>query len=151
MEPTSSTPNQPQPVLPPQLGVVSKRRQWARRVGFLIVLVLIAAVSTYLALHSEPISARPAVNAQIEITAARISPVTLRIKAGQSVMWVNQDSEPHQIASDPYPAEDTLPALNSLEPLATGESYTYVFERSGSYTYHDHSHPLAFKGTIIVE
>lgn len=148
MEPTITT-NQAPTSFPDALP--AKKRRWARWLGLFAVLVLIAAVATYLALSSERTAARPAVNAQVEITSAHLSPVTLKIKAGQSVMWVNQDNEPHQIASDPYPSEDSLADLNSMEPLATGESYTYTFEQPGTYTYHDHLHPLALKGTIVVE
>ncbi len=77
------------------------------------------------------------------------SPSTLTIKAGTAVTWTTLDSAPHQIASDPHPAHTDLPGLIS-GTLEEGQSYSFAFDRAGTFGYHCHLHPN-MKGTIIVE
>jgi hypothetical protein len=54
------------------------------------------------------------------------------------------------VASDPYPSNDKLPGLNSQSSLAPNSSFTYIFEQSGTFTYHDAQNPLKVLGTIQV-
>lgn len=147
MEPTSPTSEQPLPTLSPERP---KKGKGMRLLVVVVVVVLLGALAGYF-LMNRGSSASESDTAQVVITAARFTPSTIKIKKGQSVAWVNQDGQAHQIASDPYPSEDLLPALNSQEPLARGESYTFTFDKAGTYTYHDHLNPLALRGTVIVE
>jgi len=87
----------------------------------------------------------------VTITATGFEPETVKVKKGQSVEWVNQDSAPHQVASDPYPDHTSLPHLFVQEPLAEGETFTYTFDTAGTFTYHDQLKPADYKGTVIVE
>lgn len=89
--------------------------------------------------------------AQVSITSTGFVPATINIKTGQQVVWTNTTNSLHQIASDPHPTHTLLPGLDSLEPLKQNETYAFVFESIGTYTYHDHLNPLKFKGTIIVK
>lgn len=87
----------------------------------------------------------------VEITATGFSPQTIKIKSGDQVSFINQDSKPHQIKSDPHPADNLYPFLNTDEILMTNESVTLPFEQSGTFTYHDELNPLEFKGIIIID
>ncbi len=89
--------------------------------------------------------------ATVEITADGFVPATIRVDKGTEITWVNKDKSSHQVASDPHPAHDGLPGLDSQTPLAKNESYAFKFETEGTFTYHDHLDPLKFKGNIIVE
>lgn len=89
--------------------------------------------------------------AEVYITSQGFEPATVKIKKGQSVQWTNRDEAPHQIASDPHPTDDSLPGLNDDIPLNANNSFSYIFEESGTYAYHDELNPLKFNGTIIVE
>ncbi|MSR68635.1 hypothetical protein EXS66_02515, partial [Candidatus Saccharibacteria bacterium] len=84
-------------------------------------------------------------------TADGFEPATVMIKAGASVAWVNIDSNPHQIASDPHPTHSSFPDLYAPEPLGTNDVYSMIFEKAGTYTYHDNLNPYTFKGVVIVE
>jgi plastocyanin len=88
--------------------------------------------------------------AQVEITKNSFSPATLKIAKGDIVVWTNKDTSPHQVASDPYPSNDTVPGLLS-DSLATGDSFSFAFDNTGTFTYHDNLNPLKLKGTIVVE
>ena len=93
----------------------------------------------------------PAPSAQVVITKDGFSPETITVRRGTQVTWTNEDRNPHQIASDPHPAHKNLPGFDSPEPLLLKESYSYTFEKTGTFTYHDHLNPLKLKGTVIVE
>ena len=78
-------------------------------------------------------------------------PATVSVKVGQAVVWTNADSQPHGVASDPYPTDDKLPGLNSgaTQPMLH-DRYSYIFKTVGTYTYHDSKHPSVM-GTVIVK
>lgn len=88
---------------------------------------------------------------EVQITNYGFIPGTISIKKGSSVTWTNQDREPHQVATDPYPIRDNLAGFDSEEALITRDSFTYIFEQSGRYTYHDPLNPQKFKGIVVVE
>ncbi|MDO8551843.1 MAG: cupredoxin domain-containing protein [bacterium] len=108
-----------------------------------LVLILGAAVYWYIAsqIETEPLQkqrsfpilattspAFPKTEANINITSKGFLPATISIKKGAQVIWINQDSKPHQIASDPHPAHSLLPSLVEDEALTKGSSFTYTFE-----------------------
>lgn len=91
------------------------------------------------------------VAAKVEITTSGFSPLTIHVKKGERVTWVNKDEKPHQVASDPHPTGDLLPSLMSEEPLLQDEQYTAIFEKAGTFTYHDYLDPVGYRATVIVE
>ncbi|MDD1656227.1 MAG: cupredoxin domain-containing protein [Methanomicrobiales archaeon] len=87
--------------------------------------------------------------AEVLIRNFAFEPASLTISAGTTVIWTNEDSAPHQVASDPHPAHTDLPELVS-DTLSSGDSYRFTFVKTGTYGYHCHLHPT-MKGTIVVE
>ena len=77
------------------------------------------------------------------------SPSTITVKVGATVTWLNKDSAPHQIASNPHPAHTDLPGLFS-GILSNGQSYSFTFNQTGAFGYHCHVHP-SMTGTVVVE
>ena len=67
----------------------------------------------------------------------------LDVAAGTRVTWTNRDDIPHTVtaAEDPH-------AIRS-PPLDTGESYTRLFARSGTFHYFCSLHP-AMQGMVVV-
>lgn len=92
----------------------------------------------------------PQMQAQVTITDKGFSPATIKVKKGSQVTWTNLDKAPHLVASDPHPTHTLLPGLES-PVLLSNDSYSFIFEKVGSFTYHDHLNPYKFKGTVIVE
>lgn len=86
----------------------------------------------------------------VTITSSGFSPAIITIKAGDSVTWINQDSENHQVDSDPHPVYTDYPPLNGVGLLTPSQQKSLQFPTPGTYHYHDHLNP-EFKGTIVVE
>jgi plastocyanin len=80
--------------------------------------------------------------AQIMITNFNFDPETITIKAGSTVTWTNQDSVAHTVV-----AQD---GSWKSESLAKGTSFSYTFDKPGTYAYICSIHPT-MKGTIIVQ
>jgi plastocyanin len=110
----------------------------------LLFAIIVAALFVWSAIASR--SESP----EVSITANGFEPNTILVSAGTKVTWVNRNSEPHWVASNPHPDHSDLPGLDSEEPLGPGESYSYVFKDSGRFGYHDHLNPET-NGTVIVE
>jgi plastocyanin len=90
-------------------------------------------------------------SAQVSITNTGFVPATVTIKAGQAVTWTNNDTKPHVVASDPYPTDNALANFDSRQNLTTDDHYSSVFDKAGTYTYHDDLNPYALKGTVVVK
>ncbi len=86
----------------------------------------------------------------ISVSADGFSPADVKIKAGESVTWVNNDSASHQVNSNPHPTHTGYPPLNTIGLLKSGESKSLTFPASGKYGFHDHLNP-SFKGSVTVE
>ena len=70
------------------------------------------------------------------------SPSTINIKAGDTVVWTNQDSVQHTVTSD------SGSELNSGF-LSKGQPYSHTFNTPGTYNYHCTPHPN-MKAKVIV-
>lgn len=68
---------------------------------------------------------------------------TLTVKAGDTVVWTQQDSVPHTVTSD------TGSELGS-PTLSVGQTYSHTFTTKGTFTYHCTPHPR-MKATVVVE
>ncbi len=71
-------------------------------------------------------------------------PATLTVAAGTTVVWTNDDSDSHIVRSEADPK-----LLNS-PPLDTGDTFTFTFDKPGSYRYFCSIHPR-MRGTIVVQ
>lgn len=98
-----------------------------------------------------PDTAEQSATASVTISKDGFVPATIRIKKGTTVIWTCQDDSPHQLASDPHPIHEGLAGLDSEEPLAKGDTYSFTFDTIGTFTYHDHLNPLSLLGTVVVE
>ena len=70
------------------------------------------------------------------------APVSLTVKADSTVTWTNNDDEPHSIVSDV--------GLFRSGALDTNESFSFKFDKPGTYRYACSIHPRMV-GTVIVE
>jgi plastocyanin len=71
------------------------------------------------------------------------NPVTLTVKTGTKVTWVNDDVVSHTVTSD------SGNVLNS-GTLSPGQSYSFTFTSEGTFNYYCTLHPM-MKGKIIVK
>jgi plastocyanin len=70
------------------------------------------------------------------------SPVTLTVKSGSTVTWTNRDEEAHTVVSDS--------GLFRSGALDTKDSFSFKFEKAGTYHYLCSIHPKML-GTVVVQ
>ena len=70
------------------------------------------------------------------------APATLTVAAGATVTWTNNDDEPHTVVSES--------GLFRSGALDTNESFSYRFDKPGTYRYACSIHPRMV-GTIVVQ
>ena len=85
----------------------------------------------------------------VTVNANGFAPQTLKIKAGTKVTWINKSGTTANVSSDNHPTHLLYPFLN-LGSFADESSVSVAFDKSGTYTYHNHLNPSQ-KGTVIVE
>jgi plastocyanin len=70
------------------------------------------------------------------------SPMSVTVKAGETVTWANKDDEPHTVVSDN--------GLFRSAALDTDETFSFKFDKPGTYHFACSIHPRMV-GTIVVE
>ena len=92
--------------------------------------------------------------ATITITATGASPRSVTIAAGGRVTFINNDTRPHDMSSNPHPEHTDCPAMAQVGFLTVGQSKT-----SGNFTtprtcgFHDHNRDsdTSLQGTIVIQ
>jgi plastocyanin len=99
-------------------------------------------------------SPTPTPGTTVSITSGGVTPKTLTVARGSQVTFVNNDSRPHDMESDPHPEHTDCPEINQVGTLNPGQSrQTGNLNTARSCGFHDH---LAFengnlRGTIVVQ
>lgn len=81
----------------------------------------------------------------VTIADFNFSPSTIKVKAGDTVTWTNQDTTSHTVTADVKSSD-----APDGPQIAKGETYSFTFKKAGTYTYHCSIHP-SMRGTVIVE
>jgi plastocyanin len=156
MQPTDKPTNEiNQPIVSPEKTSSHKKKLLIVLIVLLAVVVGMVAIilsqsktATNKDRQSTALVDAPAI---VNVTNTGFVPATISIKAGQAIQWTNKDTVNHQVASGPHPSDDALVGLNNDAVMQPEDSFSYTFEKAGTYNYHDELNPLLFKGTIIVE
>jgi len=91
-------------------------------------------------------------------------PAEIRVRAGASVTFRNQSSRPGWPASNVHPIHTDYPdsgifkcgtaeasnIFDACRGIPPGDSWTFKFEQTGRWGYHDHLRP-GFGGLVVVE
>jgi amicyanin len=97
-------------------------------------------------------SAKPAVN---EVQSGTVSmniqdfdfqTEKLKVKVGTKVTWTNKDDARHDVTPD-----SESPDFVASKLLAKGESYSFTFEKPGTYAYHCSPHPYMKASVEVIE
>ena len=86
----------------------------------------------------------------VTISSSGFMPQNITIKAGDTISWMNEDSESHQVQSAVHPTHQLYPPLNTVGLLKSGEKKSLSFPDAGTYKYHDHLNP-SLTGSVTVE
>lgn len=100
----------------------------------------------------------------VTYTDSGYSPRTLKVKVGETVTFKNQSLQAMWPASDFHPThrvysgtslqehcpDTTGTAFDACTEIQPGDSWSFTFNKQGTWKYHDHLSP-SHTGTIIVE
>jgi plastocyanin len=91
----------------------------------------------------------------ITITANGASPTSLTIAPGTRVIFLNSDTRPHNMTSDPHPEHDLCPEINVVGLLSPGQSReTGNLNTVRTCGFHDHDNPppagSRWTGSLII-
>lgn len=96
----------------------------------------------------------PTVNTTtITLTSSGASPRDITVPVGSRVTFVNNDSAPHDMNSDPHPAHTECPDIN-VGFISGGQSRaTNNLNAARTCRYHDHNQPsnTSLQGTIRIQ
>lgn len=101
---------------------------------------------TFMAEHPQPL-------ATITITSSGVEPRDLEVAVGSRVLFINDDSRPHTMNSDPHPLHTDCPEINRVGLLQPGQRReTTPFQTPRTCGYHDHNQSTnqALRGRIVI-
>ena len=114
---------------------------------------LVAVVSAGCGGGSSPPAPSPPTNPNIvTITTAGVSPKQITVDQGARVLFINNDTRPHNMTSDPHPEHDECPAINQvglLQPGQQRETGNMVIVRICGFHDHDNPDNNNLRGQII--
>jgi len=100
---------------------------------------------------SAPAETKPsAKTVAISYTDAGFSPTTVTINKGDSVTFTNNSNSSMWVASGPHPVHTNYPEFDQKTGVTKGQSYTFKFEKAGTWGFHNHQNPSKF-GSVIVK
>jgi hypothetical protein len=109
----------------------------------IIVLILVLFLASCGGGNSSPTTPTPPSNPYaFTLTTSGVSPKELTVPLGTRVLFVNQDSRRHDMASDPHPEHTDCTEINSVGVLTTGQSReTGNLVTAKTCGFHDHDNP----------
>jgi hypothetical protein len=85
------------------------------------------------------------------LTSTGVSPKEMTVAPGTRVLFVNNDSRRHDMASDPHPEHQDCPEINAvgvLQPGQSRETGNLVMVRTCGFHDHDNPPPTTQAGNI---
>jgi len=87
--------------------------------------------------------------ASVVIEGEAFSPQTIKVKKGTKVTWTNKDSIGHNVVADDAKNAAGLPTQNSL--ISKDGTYSFTFDKTGTFSYHCTPHPFMTGVVEVVE
>jgi len=89
----------------------------------------------------------------ITLTSSGASPRDITVAVGSRVTFINNDSQPHDMDSNPHPEHTDCPALNVGFIAAGAQGITLNLTTARTCGFHDHNQPsnTAFQGVIRIQ
>ncbi len=78
------------------------------------------------------------------------TPSEIKIKKGDTVVFKNNSDKYFWPASDIHPTHGIYPEFDPQDAVPPGDSWTFRFNKQGTWRFHDHLSPY-YTGRIIVE
>ena len=100
------------------------------------------AVAVFAAATALPAASAHVAETEVKIDNFAFAPQRVVVKAGTTVIWINDDDIPHTVASSAK--------LFKSNALDTKDKFSFTFTTAGAYEYFCSLHPH-MTGTIVVE
>lgn len=133
----------------PAAGGAGARKKWLI-LGAIAVIIIAAVVGIVLwarASTDQEGTAQYDSIARVTIDENGLTPQIIKVKKGQTILWTNADSKPHQVTAD----EGGPDMLTIDNPMLPNSTFSTSLDQIGTFTYHDATNLNGFKGTVIVE
>ena len=121
---------------------------------FLIVILGIFAISIFsISNNKQAVKNCPKINPVSQTVIMKkdsFEPETLTIPKCTQVVFRNQDNVPRWPASNLHPTHGIYPEFDPQQPTESDHEWSFVFDKVGSWRYHEHLAPST-RGTVIVE
>lgn len=121
------------------------------KTSIIIIVILILVVVSFVGFRyfgssMSPMKSNPPVNLVVPANTVIISgnsfnPGTLTTTVGQKITWTNNDSYAHTVTSDN--------GLFDSGNILAGSSFSYIFTKTGTYTYHCTIHPFMTAKVVV--
>lgn len=85
----------------------------------------------------------------IVLTSDGFSPSEISIKKGTTVTFTTNSNQPFWPASDLHPSHLLYPEFDPRKPIQPDKSWTFTFDKVGTWPFHDHLFP-AYRGRVVV-
>lgn len=85
----------------------------------------------------------------VKLSSIQFMPQNLKISAGSTVKWINDEIVEHYVNTDSHPAHTYFLSQNS-KLLKNGDEFEQVFSEPGIYPYHCSAHAQTMKGSVLV-
>ena len=105
-------------------------------------LLMLIVSCTLVTAADKPTDKKASSRHEVSASGLQFKPATLKIKAGDTVVWTNNDDRDHTVT-----AKDGSFKSDNLRP---GETFEHTFVKSGKFPYGCSYHPR-MKGEISVE
>src|SRR6185436_6078649 len=105
-----------------------------------------------------------AMTAAVTYTASGFSPATVTVKKGGTVTFTQQGGSSMWVATGPHPAHtgydstsrtahctSSYTGAKPFDQCASGASYSFTFDKVGTWPYHDHMDATNFGKVVVVE
>lgn len=123
----------------------AKTQPWLLPLAIVLIIVALGVGAWMYFANKDSVAKAETPTASVTVTDNGFSPATIKIQKGQDVTWTNDGHTPLQVVGD-----QKSTGLQPNEAINPGETYSFTFDDSGTFYYHDSSN-LNHKGIVIVE
>ncbi len=89
--------------------------------------------------------------ASVSVTDGGFEPKSVTIKKGGTVTWTSNSDIDAWVASAFHPTHLEYPGFDQLKGMKRGETYSFTFEKVGTWKYHDHLMPSRNGVVVVIE
>lgn len=116
----------------------------------ILSLVIITGVLAFFVLQSNSTINEASVDVTITLSEEGFSPEKITINKGDTVLFKTTRETYFWPASNLHPTHELYSEFDPQEPIDPQQSWSFTFEETGQWQYHDHLAPY-YTGTITVK